>query len=334
VAISKEELVKSRDLNQVDDDMTDAHIFFNEIKEKVDQNNKISDAELEHFCYFINIADAKEFEGKKISDYPICKDYWFRRNILNYWYDLHGLSEYTGFAGRKISKEKALIDCSHLDQISIEWNEVIDKENHKDQLLQVVSKETRDEIKTFNKSPEFNTNGFLNKNENYKFRLKRLLLRSKYIYMKIGEIVELNDGNGVWYTMLNGKKIVINNYSLIHIFNRHFHMSEKQADKEKDLHDDTFLPQTIAEDLISIIDEINNSGFYINDDISKINIEWKGKLYTIYTKDLIFQVANKADEEISRVQTFYPVGDESEREKIINDYNLKVISDNLKVFVK
>jgi hypothetical protein len=258
---------------------------------------------------------------------------WFRSSFLDYWPDLTGAGKYTNKLGQPIPQSKVKNDIELLNQIAKGWEMEIEKTNHKEELKQQIAKETRDEIKAFSKLPEFNDYGFLNKNFHYKLKLMKLLLRSKIIYMRIIEIIG-ETGMNELRTQLNGEQIIFNEYSYVHILNRHYQMSSKQADLDKDMHDVDIRTSNIGKTLIEIIKKIEKTGLYVSDNVEKIHLKYKGKIFTTYTKEMNLQKRDMADEKVYRIQTFYPVNNPTELQTIRNDFAEQIIDSELNIYLK
>lgn len=117
----------------------------------------------------------------------------------------------------KISKNEILRDRKYLEEIADKWALEMLKENHSDQNLVLLSKETRDTIR------KKNIEKYLNKSLNEQDRLDvfKAILKSKNIHTETIKILT-NIGKDEVIYKLNNINIHYNYGSIIHIFNRHF----------------------------------------------------------------------------------------------------------------
>ena len=137
------------------------------------------------------------------------------------------------------------------------WLKILEITNHSNELLKQISKETRNDIKEFEKKKKW----LLFKKRKEKFQIDKisLLLQSKYIYCLSLIIFEKIDEKE-FILKLNRKEIEINEYSITHILNSHFEQIVKSQSK-KSFHSKDFEPECLSKKLKLIFDEIDNSRF-------------------------------------------------------------------------
>ena len=110
-------------------------------------------------------------------------------------------------------------DKLFLENFAISWAKICVSDRHKDENLQIVSKETRDTLEK--KNIELYIENKLD--SNLKQDTFKGLLKSYYIFHEAKKILEHIDSNKQLKEFtLNGKTIELNLYSLVHILNRHY----------------------------------------------------------------------------------------------------------------
>lgn len=311
-----------------------AHQMFYDIKNRVDNGTPISHYETYHFCDFLWVASRKKIQGFNFNAYSICEDYYFLYAFKEYWGDLHGIYEHFDWMpGRNpLSKSEIQQDVQRLDQISHAWYTTVQVTNHPEPLLNLISKESRQEIKGLDALPEYNEYGFLHKNLSYQFKLKFILLRSKYIYLKVKDLFD-ELGVSSWKLYLDVREIEIDTYSLIHILNRHYPVGQKYINSSKSDHDRSIHPNDIVSTLTRLFSLIP-TGLIPKIDSNKIFFEFENRMYVIWIVP-----ANKPAAAIGghvqfeRIGSFYPLEEPTEVLRVKSDMNLTDIGNGFKIYM-
>lgn len=333
-------MYSNKELDKVfkDPEKENAEKYFLDIKHRITKGQKTSIGEKNFFCKCLKILELKGRTTEKVVTYKACENYWFKDKYLEYWHDLHGIKEHKTTFGQTITKNEIQSDLKKLEKYASDWHEIVNITNHSDEFLKNISKATRDDIeKEFNHLPEFNHLGFLNKNNEYKFRLKKLLLRSKYIYIAtVEEFEKIKEETGSVFVKysLNGVDLEFNSYSMIHTLNRHYAYSEKQVERDKSLHEKLIRPRRVMDFLKIVIEKIEKSGKYSAESIEKINFQYKSKPFTLYVNLKTKQIKGKGNVQYFRVQTFFPIGDQEELRRINMQYNLVKIDEVVSIYLE
>ena len=253
--------------------------YLSQLRDNVENGNRLTIDERNDFCHAL-------WEELK-ETYPICEEVIFRSIYLKYANE-ESLS----------SKELGILEKNFN-----EWSTIISKTNHSNELFQYIAKEARDEIKNYDQSQLFGSSLM------YKKGKKRIVLRSRYVKL----VVELVfDRIGKEYIELNLNKFIIHidQYSMVHIMNRHYAQSQKSHLQGKSF----FTPEINTYDIIStlesIIHAIETSSLFQGEP-DKMTIRYKGRYYHLYFKKVVKSEKGRGNYRVARVNTFYPVEDES-----------------------
>lgn len=165
-----------------------------------------------------------------------------------------------------------------LDDFVHDWRASIEKDDmSNDRIYIETRKETRYAMKCMKKDPAFQNLSptLVEKKE------KGILLRSKFLYIKIRKIIE-NIGSNELIVNLAGEEVHIDIFILIHTFSRHYSELTKQYNDNKSY----FTPEIIGEQLPIILKEkilipIEGSGVLGKDLPQSIFIKYFGQLYRI-----------------------------------------------------
>jgi hypothetical protein len=211
------------------------------------------------------------------------------------------------------------------------WEELMKKENHTENLLNVLAVETRSELKKI--LPNFNLFDKIFRRKEYRARQHEIIGYSKFAFIKIKSIFS-GIGNRKVETTLNGVNIEIDEFSLSHIYMRHY--AEQVRPYETD--DKSYFSPEIEIETVpfvikEIIDSIEASGVYAKDELNNINIKYKNRDYKIYCKKVTKQVRGIGNIEVNRVNTFYPIELKQDIDKL-KDYDLNKINNQLSVYLK
>jgi hypothetical protein len=304
--------------------------IFENLKNKTLENGKLTEHEKDFFCLGVKLS---QLEDGKLQDYLCCENFRFKEIYLPYLKDLSGNSTYEKVKGKGLynpSSFEIKKDLNFLNSVQSKWNETISKTNHSEKLLIEVSKETRTDLKKI----EENKDKLFFKKDKAKYLLNKTatLLQSKYIYCISLQIFELFD-NEEFVITLNNQEIQIDEFSIIHILNRHYAEITK-SNPTKSFHNEDFEPKYLNKRLNEIFIEIEKSGLYVGESIKKIAFKFNNVNYQIWVNERTKQVKNEGNIKFNRLETFYPLTDKDELKKIENEYELLEINNELSVYRK
>lgn len=306
--------------------------IFEVLKAKAIKQETLTEHEKEFFCMAVKIFHLGDGVWE---DYSCCDNYKFKSIYLAYFRDLTGGSAYhkvKGVGVYIVEPKEAQTDLQYLYDKSDEWKLIIQKTNHSDQLLQQISAETRNELKILSNLPEV-LNGYWRKGSFvYIFKERAILLHSKYIYCIALEIFETLKAADL-ILEINSIQIEFNEYSLLHILNRHYAQITKQYNTEKTFHNEDFKPRILSVQLKEILHDIDSSKVLQGKSVDKIGFQQNGIDYLIWTSEKIKSVKGQGNVTYRRLDTFYPVSDEAEKNKLIATCDLQKITDTLSVYV-
>ena len=208
-----------------------------------------------------------------------------------------------------------------------EWEKEVLITNHSDQLMQIATKETRDELKVLRKKYTAFQRTF--SSAEYQHRKFKLIEWSKYRYIMIKEVFELIIKSNHYKLYLNRQEIIFDYYSLTHILTRHYghKMKPYETDKShftKDVHHEEVHLQ-----LEEIFKQIDNSNFYKNNSVDEVNIRFNGTLYKIFS-----DTETNGSTNFLRLNSFFPTENKQMLDRLQNEFEEKVIRNTLSVFVK
>jgi len=317
--------------NSNEDQMRTRKIF-ELLKQKAISNEFLSEHEKDFFCTGVKLSLLND---GKLEDYQCCDNPKFKFLYLVYFHDLTGGSSFykpKGTTVIKVDSAEAQLDLEYLYGKAEEWETTILKGNHSDQLLQQISAETRAELKNLDNQPEFTNDQFAKGAFRYIFKRRALLLQSKYIYCIASEIFESLSSTDL-VLEINEQVIEFNEYSLIHILNRHYSEMTKQYSTNKTFHNEDFKPRILSIQLKGILKDIDNSKVLQMKPIDKIAFKINGVDYLLWTSEETKSIKGKGNIKFRRLNTFYPVTDSNELEKLNTDYALTKISNTISVYV-
>ena len=303
--------------------------IFLDLKDKASKGEPLSEHE-KNFLYE-GIRFSIYNEGK-VTDYPACENSIFKDTYLYYYSDLTGGSiYYKPVKGKAIEVPfaEARQDLDYLIDEAKKWLVEIKKTNHKEELIQQISKETREQIKDLDSSPEIKNDIYAKGKFIYRYKQWSLLLNSKFVYLTCIEIIETLT-IFPYQLELNSTQIEFNEFSLIHIIMRHFAETTKKFETEKSYHSEDFNPRHLALDLENIFQRIESKTTV--DSINNVIFEFKGGLYDIWIKERTKSIKGKGNVRFHRIETFYPIIEESKLEKIKTDFIKIEINEELYYF--
>jgi hypothetical protein len=314
---SEEEQIRTREI-------------FENIKERCKKGEPVSEHEKDFFGLGVKLSLK---DDGKIEDYSCCDNYKFKMIYLSYYHDLSGKGEYEKVKGKtiyKVGEREKKTDISYLSQVASSWQNVINITNHSNELLKQISKETREELKEVEKNKGMLI--FRRDKERYQLNKRRILLQSKYIYCTALLIFEMFENKDFVFNV-NGQDIEINEYSIIHILNRHFSEVTKQ-NFNKSYHGEDIKPKYLNKQLKEIMTIIDESKHLDNQNINNINFRYKGVDYAIWINKRMKQEKGKGNVEYNRLETFYPIKNKEELEKLNDEYDYRQINNDIGVYVK
>lgn len=304
--------------------------IFENLKQRAIKKDALTEHEKDFFC---NCIELSKLSDGNLDDYYCCENYKFKNTYLYYFFDLSGFGNYQKVkeASYYIPNQKEIYsDIEFLKNIAKSWNEIIKVTNHKnDELLNQISKETRESLKEFDKRKQY----LYFKKEREKFELDKLslLLQSKYIYCLSLLIFEKFNKED-FILKLDCKELEINEYSIIHILNRHYSQITK-PNSTKSFHNDDFQPDYLNVKLKQIFEDIDKTGFFTNKPINKIGFIFKNVKYLIWVNERTKQVKGKGNIQYNRIETFYPVQEQQDLDLLNNVFELKTVNDDLRVYI-
>ncbi len=316
--------------NSSDEEQIRTRKIFEALKIKAKNNEFLTEHEKDFFCHGVKLSLLSD---GNINDYDCCKNFKFKYFYLIYFKDLLGSGIYEKTKGMylyKVGKNEVERDIKYLANEEREWLKTIRKENHSNELLKQISKETRDEIKNLKKSEGLLI--FNRDKRRFKLQIRSLILQSKYIYLTVLEIFEMFDSDD-FVLGLNGQNIEITEYSIIHILNRHFAQITKPT-SSKSFHTTDFKPKYLNSQLKEIVSTIDSSGLLTSMPINKVAFRFKEMDYFMWVNKRFKSIKGKGNVEYNRVETFYPIIEKTEKVQLNLEYDCRKINNELSVYVK
>jgi len=303
--------------------------IFEILKAKAIAKEHLSELEKEFFSMGVkhSIFDEGIWE-----DYECCDNPKFKFLYLVYAKDLFGFNKIKYYKPVRtfqyqLKSKEIKMDLFYLKFKMREWEEVVNKTNHQEELLQQSAKEAREEIKELKKVRKYANNIQGYSSVEFLAKKKSIILHSKWIYCMALEIFESLDPAD-FISEINKIEIEFTEYSLIHILNRHYAQILKQFDTKKSFHSQIFKPRILSSQIKEVLSIIDASNLLNGQSIDKISFRLDGIDYIIYTSEKI-----RGNNTYRRFNTFFPVEDIAEGNKLETENTLQVINDNLAVFV-
>lgn len=265
---------------------------------------------------------------------PGAQDARFINLYITYADDLEGERGITKFSGndglvsRLVSREEKAEDVIRLNEYYTAWNEHFNParlNKHKDQLLNLVINEVNKEgIKAIDKEK---SDGIINIKE-YEYKRKSTVLHSKFLYLRVKRIIQdLQEKDLVMN--FKGTSIEITDWSLVHIFNRHYASKIKQYNTGKSYHADESLRFfEDPESLTLFIEKIGSHPEAIDCDIRNVYFKLNGIIYALHSEEQIRHLGGKKIHH-TRLQSFYPLEDSSILKNLSDNYTEFTVDFNL-----
>ena len=285
-----------------------------ELHNKVQKGEPLNKGEQFFFCAHLPF--------KSLLKYSFCEDEFFYQT----YFALNGKNIDENFS-KHLQYTLSSIEVQAYCKILETWEASIEKTNHSNQLLQIVSKETREELKILKKSNSLSQYGIIDKD--YEQRKFKIIEWSKFRYIKVKNFFESTLNAAEFKLFLNGNEIIFNYYSYTHILTRHFGRMMKPYQVEKSHFSQDISVEEIHLQLEDIFKKIDNSNFFIEENIEEINLKLNGNLYKIFNKQTIENGKN-----ILRLSSFFPIDNPLMLERLDNEFTEKKINNNLSIFIK
>jgi hypothetical protein len=275
---------------------------------KVENKEPLNIEEQAFFCHCLKL--------NHLLFHPFCLDEYFSRSFL----------------GRTPDTPKGMFPFTDRDPIYYEglvkeWENVINTTNHPDELLQITCKDARDELRNLKKGYSFLLRH--SSSEDYLDRKFKLLEWSKYRFIMIKRIFELEIKSNEYILSLNKESVIFDYYSVSHILTRHYGHIMKMYDTDKSHFTKDIHHEEIHTKLEQIFAKIDTSGLYQGQSLKDISIRYCGTLYKIYIVPAV-----KGAKKTNRVSTFFPIEDDRLLIRLERDYSEKVIDESLSIFTR
>lgn len=306
--------------------------IFEDLKSRGLRGEKLLEREKEFLCTLLKLTLFKD-DGRP-EDFSICDDFIFRELYLTYFHnDLAG-PFYKAKRGEVVEVEdkEKFKDLKTLQVISDKWQKELEIENHKDQILQELSSETRKDLKALDKKYPKLLRRFRKKQDDYRLQKDKLILQSKFIYLLTKSVIE-DYHQSDFEISFSGEIIEFTSYSLIHITNRHYaeHIKDNNT---KTYHYKNFLPKELHLNLKLILEEIDKLNVIDISLTNNIIFVYEGVFYHLWIEKKTKQVKGKGNVLFNRIQSFYPIYDKNKLREIQNEYTLITVNSKLHVFKK
>ena len=241
-------------------------------------------------------------------DFSTCEEVLFRIRYIIYFNNVNGWYKAYDWRGEIPAHHKER-DLEMINRHHVSWYEVIRKTDHEDEILQHISKETRHHIKQIER---YCRSQFMGGNRR-DYLIKAIILHSKYMYYIVLEYYEEN--KPVESLKVNSKYIKIDTFSFIHILFRHYAQIIKEYQVGKSYHNENIDYKNLPQELLKII-KYYMSIEHNNFDEQKIYFSTEDGLYAIWFRNIKKDTEGGKTIEQLRVQTFYPVKDPVEIERV------------------
>lgn len=274
------------------------------LQRKLEDGHELSYEDQYYYC------DGLKWEH--VSSYPLCEDiFYFKAYMYRGNFDYGSLKvNYT--------KENEY----RFEQIVHDWDIQMKNINSADPFIVAENKELEKELKILNRQK----GNVVSIDDKDYFDA---LAWSKFRFLRVKKTFRLDIKCDYYTLWLNGVEILFDFIACTHILARHFAHGKKTYKADQDHFYSVFNPFHLHLDLEEIFKAIDHSGLYSNDDIHNITIRKKGQLYKVITRNYNYGSFTK-----KRIVTFYPLSKASELSNLSRDYNEKMVTDDLSVFVK
>tara|TARA_R110002095_G_scaffold165593_1_gene143784 strand:+ start:119 stop:1114 length:996 start_codon:yes stop_codon:yes gene_type:complete len=317
--------------NDSDSEQIRTRKIFEDLKDKAEKDKPLLEREKDFLCLGLKLTTI-ELDGKP-GDYKACDNSTFKHLYLVYFSSNLGAEKfYKPHKGQLyvVPHNERLKDFKYLQRVCDKWIKEIEKTNHSDQILQSLASETREELKNHKKKS--GKLYFRKQKEDYAMQREKHILHSKFIYLLVKQVIENTNPAEFEFDFL-GETVEIDANSLIHIINRHY-AAQVKNNPQKTYHIEDFEPEKIHRRLKELLSKISLKGIIKSSDIGKIAFIYNGVTYRVWINKRKKQIKGVGQIEVWRIDTFYPIEEQTELDDLNNNYDLMDIEPNLKAFVK
>ncbi|WP_294733874.1 hypothetical protein [uncultured Flavobacterium sp.] len=305
--------------------------IFENLKLRASNNGKFLEREKDFLYTGLKIS---LLDDGKTEHFDACVDPIFKELYLTYFHN--NLSEpfYKHKKGKgivEVSEFEKLKDFKTLISISGEWYEAIKKENHKDLILQELSIEARSNLKDFETRYSPLLKKFKKGQDDYRLQKCKIILHSKFVYLLVKSIIE-NNNNEDFKIPFSNEVVEFTLYSLVHIVNRHY-AEQIKNNPNKTYHYENFYPKELHVDLKNILIKIDEFELINLDKTDNVIFKSNNVVYKLYIHKRYKQVKGQGNVKIYRIQTFYPIYSNIEKQKISEHYREVSVDGDLSFFV-
>jgi hypothetical protein len=233
--------------------------------------------------------------------YDQLDDYKFWQIFMRYAKDVDGWAVIPSPYG-PVPLEQKRIDANYLEREYQLWKPLIHKTNHKQTVMQFLSKQARDELKEALEWSKQQGEGYFRRLYIEKF----VTLYSKFVFIKVAEYYQEYDVKKDSMTFC-GKETIVDSFAYTHILMRHFSPTGKFGRPGLTFHHDQAidvnnLPKSILYFLGQYDQHIGINHF----NRQQIYFNLNDRNYVIWFKELPRNIAGGGQLLFLRVQTFYP----------------------------
>lgn len=267
-----------------------------------------------------------------IEDYDSCDNPKFKFLYLVYARDIHGFKKSKIYKPVRnieyqVKKKEIQKDLFYLNRKTKEWKAIVKTTVHAEELLHQSAKEAREELKELRKLPKYKNDIQGIHSANYIAKENAIVLHARWLYCVALEIFEALDSTD-FISKINGIEIEFNEYSLIHILNRHYAQILKQFDTKKSFHSEIFKPRILSSQIKEVLSIIDDSNLLNGHSINTIAFQVKGQDHIIYTGEKV-----RGATTYRRLNTFFPVQEIADKNLLLANYNLQIVNDNISVYI-
>lgn len=302
------------------------HNILTDLFQRATYGETLSEVEKDFICGFLRTAEG-DVPPFNVAD--VCSSFNFKFTYLTYARDLTGGSPYfKPYRGeiQQIPIPEAADELKYLNGEADQWQTLLDDKANADKLMLEAIREYEFEIKNVqDQSPEFQSKFAFGGANKYRHDVFATQLQNKFVYLAAKEVFETFD-NQELILILNGKQIIINEFSIVHITNRHFAQTVKRYQTKKSFHNENFHPKLLNKQLQEIFQQIEQAGGLNAPTVKEIHFQFKGDIYKIYTTD-----RNNYNGNIF-LSTFFVVEDPTLLQRLGTDFDLVTISNELAVY--
>ncbi|MDN3593961.1 hypothetical protein [Zunongwangia endophytica] len=304
--------------------------IFEELEKRAKAEKPLLEREKDFFCRCLKLSDYV-VDGNP-EDYQVCNDFLFKHLYPIYFSSgLKSDAVYKPHKGKLylVPLNERIKDLKFLYSTQIKWLKKIETTNHSDQLLQTLASETRNDLKKLKRKE--GTLFFKKQKKQYALKKEKQILHSKFIYLLVKKTIQNYEESDFKFEFM-GKNVEIDAYSLIHIINRHYAEIIKE-NTDKTYHIEDFEPDLLHIKLKDILNQIEEKKVAISN-TEKIAFRYNDQDYRIWLKERVKFKKGIGKIEFSRLETFYPIGDEQELKDLSENFKLIVINEQLQTYIE